>query len=79
MTTTRQNSAESTNQSQHLPAGFDPGNGSAKLRIDGAEVRIPSLIQPLHGDIYDVPQVKDGSTNGRKFTYLSYTVNTLPL
>ncbi len=61
MTTTRQNSAESTNQSQHSPAGFDPGNGSAKLRIDGAEVRIPSLIQPLHGDIYDVPQTLDGA------------------
>jgi hypothetical protein len=61
MTTTRQTVPESGNPSQCLPTGFDPGNGSAKLRIDGAEIRIPSLIQPIHGDIYDVPQVKDGA------------------
>jgi hypothetical protein len=61
MTTTRQTTPESGNLSQSLPIGFDPGNGSAKLRVDGAEVRIPSLIQPIHGEIYDVPQVKDGA------------------
>lgn len=61
MTTTRQTTPEPGFYCQVLPTGFDPGNGSAKLRIDGAEVRIPSLIQHLHADIYDVPQVKDGA------------------
>jgi hypothetical protein len=61
--------AESTSSNQYLPAGFDPGNGSAKLRIDGIEARIPSLIQPIYGDIYDAPQNK----NGCMITYHSGT------
>jgi hypothetical protein len=67
MVTTRPERAESTSYRQYLPAGFDPGNGSAKLLVDGTETRIPSLIQPLHTDIYDVPECKDGSL----ITYLS--------
>jgi len=44
-----------------LPTGFDPGNGSAKLIVNGTEIRIPSLIAPLHSDIYEVPLVRTGS------------------
>jgi hypothetical protein len=69
MTTTRQSSPDSGKSSQCLPTGFDPGNGSAKLRVDGVETRIPSLIQPVHGEIYDIPQAK----NGAYITYHSGT------
>lgn len=41
--------------------GFDPGNGTGKLKIGELELRIPSLIAPLHSDIYDAPESKDGS------------------
>ncbi|MBD2047273.1 hypothetical protein H6F78_17020 [Coleofasciculus sp. FACHB-64] len=44
-----------------LATGYDGGNGSVKLVIDNAEVRIPSYIQPLHGEIYDVPDSNEGS------------------
>ena len=51
----------STDTGQLLPTGFDPGNGSAKLIVNGTEIRIPSLIAPLHSDIYEVPLVRTGS------------------
>jgi hypothetical protein len=50
-----------TDTGQFLPTGFDPGNGSAKLIVSGTEIRIPSLIAPLHNDIYEVPQSHTGS------------------
>lgn len=61
MVTTSPIRAESTNSNQYLPAGFDPGNGTVKLKIEELELRIPSLIATLHSDIYDVPEAKDGS------------------
>jgi hypothetical protein len=50
-----------TDTGQLLPSGFDPGNGSAKLIVNGTEIRIPSLIAPLHNEIYEVPQSPTGS------------------
>ncbi|MBD1889336.1 hypothetical protein [Coleofasciculus sp. FACHB-SPT9] len=44
-----------------LAVGYDGGNGSIKLIVDSAEVRIPSYVQPLHGEIYDVPESAEGS------------------
>ena len=44
-----------------LTTGYDGGNGSIKLVIDNAEIRIPSYVQVLHGEIYDVPESKEGS------------------
>ncbi|MBD1835688.1 hypothetical protein H6F61_24125 [Cyanobacteria bacterium FACHB-472] len=44
-----------------LPAGYDPGNGSVKLIIDGAEVLMPSYFAALHNEIYDVIESKQGS------------------
>lgn len=46
---------------QPLPAGFDGGYGSAKLIVEAAEVRIPSYVQPLHKEIYEVPESDAGS------------------
>ncbi|MBD1995078.1 hypothetical protein H6G00_00345 [Leptolyngbya sp. FACHB-541] len=46
---------------QLLPAGFDGGNGSAKLALGDAEIRIPSYFLPIHGDLYDVPASIEGS------------------
>ena len=43
-----------------LAAGYDGGNGSIKLVIDNAEIRIPSYVQVLHGEIYNVPESKEG-------------------
>jgi hypothetical protein len=53
--------AEPTSSRQYLPAGFDPGNGTGKLKIGELELRIPSLISPLHNAVYDAPEAKDGS------------------
>jgi hypothetical protein len=50
-----------TDTGQLLPSGFDPGNGSAKLIVNSTEIRIPSLIAPLHNEIYEVPQSPTGS------------------
>ena len=61
MITASQAMPTSTDTGQFLPTGFDPGNGSAKLIVNGIEIRIPSLIAPLHGDIYEVPLVRTGS------------------
>ncbi|MEW6498636.1 MAG: hypothetical protein AB1589_39980 [Cyanobacteriota bacterium] len=44
-----------------LPTGFDGGNGSVKLIVDNAEIRIPSYIASLHNEIYDIPESKEGS------------------
>ncbi|MEP0755706.1 hypothetical protein NDA03_26340 [Trichocoleus sp. Lan] len=44
-----------------LAVGYDGGNGSVKLIVDSVEVRIPSYVQPLHGEIYDVPESPEGS------------------
>lgn len=46
---------------QPLPTGFDGGYGNAKLIVETAEVRIPSYIQPLHKEIYEVPESEAGS------------------
>ena len=46
---------------QPLPTGFDGGYGSAKLIVVASEVRLPSYIQPLHNDIYEVPESDAGS------------------
>ncbi|MFE1746020.1 ParM/StbA family protein [Coleofasciculus sp. H7-2] len=43
------------------PVGYDGGNGSVKLVVDNAEVRIPSYVQPLHSEIYDIPESSEGS------------------
>jgi hypothetical protein len=61
MVTASQAVPTSTDTGQFLPTGFDPGNGSAKLIVNGTEIRIPSLIAPLHSDIYEVPLVRTGS------------------
>ena len=61
MVTASQAVPTSTDTGQLLPTGFDPGNGSAKLIVNGTEIRIPSLIAPLHSDIYEVPLVNTGS------------------
>ena len=53
--------AEPTSSRQYLSAGFDPGNGTGKLKIGELELRIPSLIAPLHNAVYDAPEAKDGS------------------
>jgi hypothetical protein len=60
MVTASQAVPTSTDTGQFLPTGFDPGNGSAKLIVNGTEIRIPSLIAPLHSDIYEVPLVRTG-------------------
>ncbi|MBD1890492.1 hypothetical protein [Coleofasciculus sp. FACHB-SPT9] len=44
-----------------LAVGYDGGNGSVKLIVDNAEIRIPSYVQPLHTEIYDVPESPEGS------------------
>lgn len=36
---------------QVLPCGFDCGNGSVKLALESAEIRIPSYVRPVFGDI----------------------------
>lgn len=41
---------------QRLPVGFDGGNGSIKLVIDGQQIRCPSYILPVHGEVYDYPE-----------------------
>ncbi|MBD2184811.1 hypothetical protein H6S82_01065 [Planktothrix sp. FACHB-1355] len=46
---------------QPLPTGFDGGYGSAKLIVESAEVRIPSYVQPLHKEIYEIPESDAGS------------------
>ncbi|HEY9738352.1 MAG TPA: ParM/StbA family protein [Trichocoleus sp.] len=38
-----------------LPTGLDIGNGAAKLVLPYQEVRIPSYIQPVHGNLFDAP------------------------
>ncbi len=46
---------------QPLPTGFDGGYGSAKLIVENSEIRIPSYIQPLHKEIYEIPESDAGS------------------
>lgn len=41
--------------------GFDGGNGSTKLVIDGVEKRCPACYYPLHNNIHDVADVPDGA------------------
>jgi hypothetical protein len=61
MIATIQKTPPTTDKRQFLPAGYDGGNGASKLNVDGAETLIPALIQPLHNDIYDVPESKHGA------------------
>ncbi|MEW5857506.1 MAG: hypothetical protein AB1861_09005, partial [Cyanobacteriota bacterium] len=51
----------SANSPPLLLAGYDGGNGSTKLVVDNAEILIPSYVAPLHNEIYDIPESKEGS------------------
>lgn len=53
-------SQDSPKISQPMPGGFDCGNGSVKLALDAYEVRCPSYILPIHGEIYDPPVSSEG-------------------
>lgn len=45
---------------QMLAAGYDGGNGFAKLVLDTCEVRCPSYVLPLHGALLEAPESNQG-------------------
>ncbi|MEB3360130.1 MAG: hypothetical protein VKK04_25620 [Synechococcales bacterium] len=47
-------------ESRILPVGYDGGNSSAKLVVDVAEIRVPSLFLPIHSELHDVPASLEG-------------------
>jgi hypothetical protein len=60
MTKSATTSQELTQTSHPQPGGLDVGNGSVKLALDIREIRCPSYILPIHGEIYDPPSSDEG-------------------
>lgn len=62
MQVTSQHAPTAASSNQILPAGYDGGNGSVKLVVDDAEIRIPSYFHLLREhELLEIPDSDQGS------------------